>query len=89
MLRSKDVRRDLKDLQEVFLLKSDDSWKFRTYDEMIQDGTRTTKDDLFSRMSSVEANDVCNLQFTSGTTGSPKAAMLTHKYAITTLVVGF
>ncbi|KAH8901418.1 acetyl-CoA synthetase-like protein [Thozetella sp. PMI_491] len=28
--------------------------------------------------SSVGAHDVCNLQFTSGTTGKPKAAMLTH-----------
>jgi acyl-CoA synthetase (AMP-forming)/AMP-acid ligase II len=28
----------------------------------------------------ISPHDVINLQFTSGSTGSPKAAMLTHQY---------
>ena len=36
--------------------------------------------DLSSIKSSLSEHDVVNLQFTSGTTGSPKAAMLTHQY---------
>lgn len=39
------------------------------------------KDDadiLFRRAASVSKNDVCNMQYTSGTTGFPKGVMLTH-----------
>jgi fatty-acyl-CoA synthase len=37
--------------------------------------------DLKKLRSTLSEHDVVNLQFTSGTTGSPKAAMLTHQYA--------
>jgi len=36
--------------------------------------------DLGSIQKVLDQHDVVNLQFTSGTTGSPKAAMLTHQY---------
>ena len=36
--------------------------------------------DLSQLQSDLDEHDVINLQFTSGTTGSPKAAMLTHQY---------
>jgi long-chain acyl-CoA synthetase len=36
--------------------------------------------DLTTIQKSLSDQDVVNLQFTSGTTGSPKAAMLTHQY---------
>jgi long-subunit acyl-CoA synthetase (AMP-forming) len=35
--------------------------------------------DLSKVQSQLSYHDVVNLQFTSGTTGSPKAAMLTHQ----------
>jgi long-subunit acyl-CoA synthetase (AMP-forming) len=69
---------DLEHLHEVIVFQAD-RWKFRTYDEFIQDGNRTSIGHIYSRMRSATSNDVCNLQFTSGTTGSPKAAMLTHQ----------
>lgn len=31
------------------------------------------------RETELHPEDVCNLQFTSGSTGNPKAAMLTHQ----------
>ena len=36
--------------------------------------------DLSTIQKELSEHDVVNLQFTSGTTGSPKAAMLTHQY---------
>jgi long-subunit acyl-CoA synthetase (AMP-forming) len=36
--------------------------------------------DLSTIQKEISEHDVVNLQFTSGTTGSPKAAMLTHQY---------
>jgi len=39
-----------------------------------------TDEKLDDVMSSIHADDICNLQLTSGTTGDPKAAMLTHRY---------
>lgn len=38
--------------------------------------------DLSEIQKTLSEHDVINLQFTSGTTGSPKAAMLTHQYAL-------
>lgn len=38
----------------------------------------TTEEELQSRMESLDANDVINMQYTSGTTGFPKGVMLTH-----------
>lgn len=35
--------------------------------------------DLERAEKAVQAEDVCSLQFTSGTTGKPKVAMLTHR----------
>ena len=80
MLSSNDLRNDLTHLNEVFLLEADNIRKFRTYRDLIQDGNRISIDDVFVRIRSAAASDVCNLQYTSGTTGSPKAAMLTHRY---------
>lgn len=82
MLSSKELKQDLKHLQEVIILKPDNAWKFRTYDNLVQCGKHESEDNLFRRTRSVKAGDVCNLQFTSGTTGSPKAAMLTHRNLI-------
>lgn len=57
------------------------SEKFEDWDTFIHSSTQIKDAVLDARMATVTPNDVCNLQFTSGTTGKPKAAMLTHKYA--------
>ncbi len=34
--------------------------------------------EVYQRMAMIDKNDVCNMQYTSGTTGFPKGVMLTH-----------
>jgi long-chain acyl-CoA synthetase len=79
LLSGEGLNTTLDELQEVILVKPSKAWKFRSYDELVKAGETTTDNTLSARMRSVDTHDVCNLQFTSGTTGSPKAAMLTHR----------
>jgi fatty-acyl-CoA synthase len=51
---------------------------WRTWTDLEQ-GPRASQSELASRARAVQATDVHNIQFTSGTTGLPKGAMLTHR----------
>ncbi len=44
----------------------------------LEAGTACVREELETRQQQLAANDVVNVQFTSGTTGLPKGAMLTH-----------
>ena len=79
MLSDKTLMNEMNELQEVILLKPSNAYAFRGYDALIQSGSKTTDTVLLRRMNDVSAEDVCNLQYTSGTTGNPKAAMLTSR----------
>ncbi|KAH9886119.1 4-coumarate-CoA ligase [Xylariomycetidae sp. FL2044] len=61
----------------VVILRGDSS-PYPTYADLTRQGRRQSTSDLVRRGRRVLAHHVCNLQFTSGTTGLPKAAMLTH-----------
>ena len=58
------------------------SGAYTTYNQLV-DASRLDPSDqdaaLEAASSRVLPHQVCNLQFTSGTTGNPKAAMLTHQ----------
>ncbi|RHZ54430.1 hypothetical protein CDV55_103971 [Aspergillus turcosus] len=51
-----------------------------TYEQVIQRGLPLPSHALQDREAELHSADVCNLQFTSGSTGNLKAAMLTHQY---------
>ncbi|KAK4457157.1 putative long chain fatty acid acyl-CoA [Cladorrhinum samala] len=62
---------------KVVILRGD-SEGYTTYKELLAQGSRVSPDRLHHAETKVLPHMVCNLQFTSGTTGLPKAAMLTH-----------
>ncbi|KAG7047840.1 AMP-binding enzyme [Colletotrichum scovillei] len=61
---------------KIIMIRGDTSG-YQTYDDLIKSSSRQSPRELHLAMSKVVPHQVCNLQFTSGTTGRPKAAMLT------------
>lgn len=49
-----------------------------TWEEAIRLSSQASQDEVLERMSQLDKHDVCNMQYTSGTTGFPKGVMLTH-----------
>ncbi len=49
-----------------------------TWEEAVQKGESVPLDEVHRMAAAVNVNDVCNMQYTSGTTGFPKGVMLTH-----------
>ena len=52
------------------------------WDEMLLRSAFVPKEEVRRRASEVKPDDVCNMQYTSGTTGFPKGVMLTHRNII-------
>ena len=49
-----------------------------TFSELKERAKTVSKEELAILASAVDVHDVCNMQYTSGTTGFPKGVMLTH-----------
>ena len=49
-----------------------------TFEEAMERGDLVPQEELNRMAAKVRPNDVCNMQYTSGTTGFPKGVMLTH-----------
>ena len=50
-----------------------------TWEQMLSRASIVPREELRRRASLVKPDDVCNMQYTSGTTGFPKGVMLTHR----------
>lgn len=49
-----------------------------TWDEAIARAKEAPVEEVYRRAAAIDKHDVCNMQYTSGTTGFPKGVMLTH-----------
>ncbi|KAK2804038.1 SIN component scaffold protein Sid4 [Onygenales sp. PD_10] len=76
-LASPDISKQLPNLEETIVIQGN-SRNFGTYEDIIRAGESVPRNAVQRRQDDLSPGDVCNLQFTSGSTGNPKAAMLTH-----------
>jgi long-chain acyl-CoA synthetase len=65
-------------IEEIIILRGPPS-HFTAYTTLLETGALESDGILEAASKAFSCHDVCNLQFTSGTTGNPKAAMLTHQ----------
>lgn len=67
------------DMRAMFLYRDDRIFSFVRVQEL-GNGLHNTKPDLFERrIAAIKPDDVAVFVYTSGTTGAPKAAMITHR----------
>ena len=65
-------------LRELILIGNSAPSSFWCWEEVVQMGNLASEDDLRAREQSLSFDDPINIQYTSGTTGRPKGALLTH-----------
>ena len=74
------LRKNIKGLEHIIVVEGEDPHASHClhYEDVISTG-ETSQLDLNAIEKSLDPNDILNLQFTSGSTGHPKASALTHR----------
>lgn len=62
---------------ETFSTRESDK-RLMTLEDLIENGRDVSDEELIERSDSLECYDITSIQYTSGTTGNPKAVMSTH-----------
>ncbi len=65
-------------LKNVILLSEDAQPGMSTWRDLLEFGDEVSDRELEERTASLDPEDIMNIQYTSGTTGFPKGALLTH-----------
>jgi fatty-acyl-CoA synthase len=66
-------------LRHLISIKESKSPGMLSWDQFLPRAAAVTQEELSRRQAGLSAGDVVNIQYTSGTTGFPKGAMLTHR----------
>ncbi len=75
-----EIRDEIPNVKKVILFKGEppaDDWVI-SYEDFLEFGSEVSDDALDARIADVKATDVATIVYTSGTTGIPKGAVLTH-----------
>jgi acyl-CoA synthetase (AMP-forming)/AMP-acid ligase II len=76
MLREADA--ELPALEQIVVLRGDAPSGTIPFDDYLDGGTRVSEVDAQARIAAIRSDDLSDIIFTSGTTGRPKGAMVTH-----------
>ena len=72
-----EVRGDCPELEEIIYI--DDPGTPGDWGRLLADAERVPQSEVAARMKTLSPTDAINIQYTSGTTGSPKGATLSHR----------
>ncbi len=67
-----------KNLNEIIILRGNQNHATTLFSEFFERSSGCSEEEFTQRKNAVAGEDLCHIMFTSGTTGAPKGAMLTH-----------
>jgi acyl-CoA synthetase (AMP-forming)/AMP-acid ligase II len=69
---------DAPELDEIVVLRGPERERTTSWASFLERGAKVDRGEVARRAASIEPDDICDILFTSGTTGAPKGAMLRH-----------
>lgn len=65
-------------LKNIITIRTDSYPQYLKWEDLLKSSENVSDSDLIDREKTISPNDIVNIQYTSGTTGNPKGAQLTH-----------